>query len=72
MSVFAPLPSLLKLVKNNIVLLHWIDGELEYYAELVLNVRKRKNTTQYLMKWYGYDDTYNSWSDLKDVVNSGS
>ena len=22
------------------------------------------------MKWYGYDDTYNSWSDLKDVVNS--
>ena len=47
-----------------------IDGELEYYAELVLNVRKRKNTTQYLMKWYGYDDTYNSWSDLKDVVNS--
>ena len=47
-----------------------IDGELEYYAELVLNARKRKNTVQYLIKWFGYDATYNSWSDLKDVVNS--
>jgi hypothetical protein len=38
-----------------------IDGEDEHTVEKILNSQMRYNRLQYLVKWKGYDDSYNSW-----------
>ena len=36
---------------------------------LVEKVIKKKNNKEFV-KWYGFDDSHNSWIDIKDVVNN--
>jgi hypothetical protein len=38
-----------------------IDGEDEHTVEKLLDSRMRYNRLEYLVKWGGYDDSYNSW-----------
>jgi hypothetical protein len=38
-----------------------IDGEEEHTVKKILNSRMRYNRLEYLVKWKGYDDSYNSW-----------
>ena len=37
------------------------DGEEEYEVEGILNHRIRNRTTEYYVKWKGYDHEENSW-----------
>ncbi len=39
-----------------------------YLIEKVIKTRKRKGKNEYLVKWLGYDDKYNSWISEKDIV----
>lgn len=43
-----------------------------YTVEAVLKKRKRNNKTEVLVKWLGYDDSFNQWipaEDVKDVTH---
>jgi transposase InsO family protein len=43
---------------------------LEFFIEEILNMRgegKKVSTFSFLVKWLGYDDTYNSWEPWKNV-----
>jgi hypothetical protein len=43
---------------------------LEFFMEKVLEIKgdkKRVSTLSFLVKWLGYDETYNSWEPWKDV-----
>ena len=35
--------------------------EEEFIVEKLVGKRSRYNTTQYLVKWFGYDDSSNTW-----------
>ena len=44
----------------------------EYEVELIIAKRTTVNTIEYLVKWNGWDETYNEWlteHDLADSVN---
>ena len=52
-----------------------IEGELEYEVERILDKRikkrgRRKNYTEYLVKWLGYGHEHNSWESAKSVANA--
>jgi hypothetical protein len=53
-----------------------IDGELEYEVEKILMHRSvkigRKTTTEYLIKWQGYEVEHNSWEPESALLNSQS
>jgi len=39
-----------------------------YKVEKVLKTRKRKGKKEYFVKWKGYDDSFNSWTqDIFDL-----
>ena len=38
-----------------------VDGEEQYEVERILDSRMRYRRLEYLVKWQGYDDGYNSW-----------
>ena len=39
----------------------------EFVVEKILGVRQYRGDTQYLVKWEGYEDKYNSWIKLKNL-----
>ena len=41
----------------------------EYYVEQILAHRKRGRTTQYLVKWKDYPDSYNTWEKEENLDN---
>ena len=38
-----------------------------YPVENILAYRKNKNVDEYLIKWEGYDESYNSWEPKKNL-----
>jgi hypothetical protein len=38
-----------------------IDGQEDYTVKKILNSRMRYNRLEYLVKWKGYNNSYNSW-----------
>ena len=47
-----------------------VDGQPSeeiYYIEMVLNSRKKGTTTEYLIKWQGYDSSQNTWEPKKNI-----
>lgn len=38
--------------------------------EKIIRKRRRKNSTQYLVKWTGYSNRFNSWIDETEVKNA--
>jgi len=42
-------------------------AEEKYSVEMVLNKRIRNNKLEYLLKWNGYDDKYNSWEPVENL-----
>jgi hypothetical protein len=38
-----------------------IDGEDKHTVKRILNSQMRYNQLEYLVKWKGHDDSYNSW-----------
>jgi transposase InsO family protein len=48
---------------------------LEFFVEKVLDMTgdpKRVTTLKFLIKWLGYDDTYNTWEPWKEVRDVGT
>ena len=46
---------------------------LEFFIEKILDVRgdrKKVSTLSFMVKWLGYDDTYNSWEPWKNVKDT--
>jgi hypothetical protein len=41
-----------------------------YKIDEVLDKRKRKNQTEYLVSWFGYPSKFNSWVNEKDIIKS--
>ena len=39
----------------------------EFVVEKICGVRQYRGETQYLVKWEGYDDKYNSWINLQHL-----
>jgi hypothetical protein len=44
-----------------------IEGE--YEVEAILSSRKRGKTTEYLVKWLGYDESENTWEPIKHLTH---
>src|SRR5712672_451168 len=44
-----------------------IEGEEEYKVEEIRDKRKRRNKTEYLIKWKGYSEAENTWVRAEDV-----
>ncbi len=40
-----------------------------FLVEKIIKTRKRNGKTEYFVKWKGYNETYNSWVDKKDLVH---
>jgi hypothetical protein len=43
---------------------------LEFFVEKILDMKgdvKKVSTLSFLVKWLGYDDTYNTWEPWKNV-----
>jgi hypothetical protein len=63
--------------KNEIIKGSFYENELQktkqkddvYLVEKILKTRKRKGKTEHFVKWIGYDETYNSWVDSKEIVH---
>jgi hypothetical protein len=39
-----------------------------FRVEKVLRTRKKNNIVEHLVKWKGFNDTYNSWIPADDVT----
>ena len=39
-----------------------------YRVEKILRKRKRKGVVEYLVKWKGYADKFNSWVSERDIL----
>ncbi len=44
-----------------------IEGEPEWEVERIVNTRRYRNQTQFLIKWKGYSDAHNSWEPEKNL-----
>jgi len=44
-----------------------IKGEEEYEVEEIRDKRKRRNKTEYLIKWKGYSEVENTWVRAEDI-----
>jgi hypothetical protein len=47
-----------------------IENEEEYIVEQILDHRKIKNNDQFLVKWKGYSNEYNTWEPEAHLVNA--
>ena len=45
--------------------------EERYLIDRIVGKRKHKNKIQYLVKWEGYDDTFNEWKNKSELVQDG-
>jgi len=45
--------------------------DVRYIVEKIINKRKKGGTYEYLLKFEGFDDTYNEWKKLKDIKDEG-
>ena len=50
--------------------LEFKDGHIEYEIEKILQHRKRRGKTQFLVKWKGYADHENSWLSESELGNA--
>ena len=47
------------------------DESLEFHVEKIIDKRINNNgTTEFLVKWYGFDETFNSWESKENCGNS--
>ena len=47
------------------------DKSLEYQVEKIIDKRINNNgTIEFLVKWYGFDETFNSWESKDNCGNS--
>jgi len=46
----------------------WFDGQV-FTAESILGKRRRKGKIEYLVKWEGWSDKYNSWEREKHILD---
>ncbi len=44
-----------------------IEGEPEWEVDQIVNTRRYRNQTQFLIKWKGYSDAHNSWEPEKNL-----
>ena len=44
-----------------------VEGEEEYEIEALVNHQKRGKQHHFLVKWKGYDDSYNSWTAISEL-----
>ena len=44
-----------------------VDNPAEFRIESILKRKKKGKQTLYLVKWSGYDSSFNSWIDEKDL-----
>ena len=47
-----------------------VEGQPEYEVEEVLDSRLKKGKLEYLVKWSGYTDKYNTWEPVSNLENS--
>ena len=47
-----------------------VEGQPEYEVEEVLDSRLKKGKLEYLVKWSGYTDEYNTWELASNLENS--
>ena len=47
-----------------------VEGQPEYKVEEVLDSRLKKGKLEYLIKWSGYTDKYNTWELVSNLENS--
>ena len=47
-----------------------VEGSPEYKVEEVLNSRLKRGKLEYLVKWSGYTDNYNTWEPEPNFINS--
>ena len=47
-----------------------VEGTPEYEVEQVLNSRLKQEKLEYLVKWSGYTDDYNTWEPESNLDNS--
>ena len=47
-----------------------VEGTPEYEVEGVLNSRLKRGKLEYLVKWSGYTDDYNTWEPESNLDNS--
>jgi hypothetical protein len=47
-----------------------ISSDQEYEVEKILDHRTDQNTTQYLIKWVGYDSDDNTWEPAENLENA--
>ena len=47
-----------------------VEGQPEYEVEEVLDSRLKKGKLEYLIKWSGYTDEYNTWEPVSNLENS--
>ena len=46
----------------------WFDGQV-FTAESILGKRRKKGKIEYLVKWEGWSDKYNSWEREKHILD---
>ena len=47
-----------------------VEGTPEYEVEQILNSRLKRGKLEYLVKWSGYTDDYNTWKPESNLDNS--
>ena len=47
------------------------DENSLWFIGRILRRRKRKKKVEFLVKWQGFPDTFNSWVDANDVKDTG-
>ena len=52
--------------------LQQVDNPSEFRIESILKKKRKGKQTLYLVKWSGYDSSFNSWVDEKDLRNAAT
>ena len=49
----------------------WFNGQI-YSVEAILGKRERNGSTEYLVKWEGWPQEFNSWESKEKILDQGS